>query len=213
MHVGAVATSDVKRVLRHRALAGKHATMRMVAGRIVAVLEWAEVENLCESAGSGRAIVETVTRSLPKAAAVRHHRSLDFSDVADAHGKVDGHPSIARSVQLAIRFGVPTAARQAECAVRPATSSISRRRCGRCRSHMKRYRPHRVPLSTGALDVSEESRNLNGRGEFAFRALRGAGKLGGTTVADALRKADINAAGHGFRSSFKDWARHEGVDE
>ena len=74
---------------------------RMVAGRIVAVLEWAEVENLREPAGSGRAIVETVMRSLPKAAAVRHHRALHFADVAAALRKVDGHPRIARWVQLA----------------------------------------------------------------------------------------------------------------
>ena len=65
MQVGAVATSDVKRVLRPLTLAGKHATARMVAGRIVAVLE-----NLREPAGSGRVIVEAVMRSLPKAAAV-----------------------------------------------------------------------------------------------------------------------------------------------
>ncbi len=44
MHPGAVATSDVKRVLRPLALADEHATARMVAGRIAAVLEWAEVE-------------------------------------------------------------------------------------------------------------------------------------------------------------------------
>ena len=80
MHVGAVATADVKRVLRPLALAGKHATARMVAGRIAAVLEWAEVENLREPPGSGRAAVETVMRSLPRAAAVRHHRALHFSD-------------------------------------------------------------------------------------------------------------------------------------
>ena len=42
------------------------------------------MENLREPAGSDRAIVETVTRSLPKAAAVRHHRALHFSDVAEA---------------------------------------------------------------------------------------------------------------------------------
>ena len=80
MQVGAVVTSDVKRPLRLLVLAGKHAAMRVVAGWIVAVLEWAEVENLREPAGSGRAIVETVTRP----------------------------------VQLAIRFGVRTAARQVE---------------------------------------------------------------------------------------------------
>ena len=119
MHVGAVATSDVKRVLRPLALAGKHATARMVAGRVVAVLEWAEVENLREPAGSGRAIVETVMRSLPKAAVVRHHRALHFADVAAALSRVDAHPRIARGVQLAVRFGVLTAARQAE--VRRAT--------------------------------------------------------------------------------------------
>ena len=119
MHVGAVATADVKRVLRPLALAGKHATARMVAGRIAAVLEWAEVENLREPAGSGRAAVETVMRSLPKAAAVRHHRALHFSDVAAALARVDGHPRVARVVQLAIRFGVLTAARQTE--VRRAT--------------------------------------------------------------------------------------------
>ncbi|MXY58853.1 MAG: hypothetical protein F4029_06240 [Gammaproteobacteria bacterium] len=86
-----------ERVLRPLALAGKHAKMRMVAGRIVAVLEWAEAENLREPAGSGRAIVETVTRSLPKAAAVRHHRGLHFSDVATALKKVDAQPRIAQS--------------------------------------------------------------------------------------------------------------------
>ena len=47
--------------------------------------------NLREPAGSGREIVETVMRSLPKAAAVRHHRALHFSDVADALARVDGH--------------------------------------------------------------------------------------------------------------------------
>ena len=213
MHVGAVATSDVKRVLRPLALAGKHATARMVAGRIVAVLEWAEVENLREPAGSGRAIVETVTRSLPKAAAVRHHRALHFSDVADALARVDGHPRIGRGVQLAVRFGVLTAARQAE--VRRATwdeFDVESAVWTVPEAHMKRYRPHRVPLSTGALAVLEELRGLNGVDGPAFRGPRGK-KLGPTAVLNALKKADVKATGHGFRSSFKDWARHEGVDE
>lgn len=77
---------------------------------------------------------------------------------------------------------------------------------------MKRYRPHRVSLSSGALAVLEETRGLHGDGEMAFRSAQG-GRLGRTSVADALRKAEINATGGGFRSSFKDWERHEGVDE
>ena len=213
MHVGAVATSDVKRVLRPLALAGKHATARMVAGRIVSVLEWAEVENLREPAGSGRAIVETVMRSLPKAAAVRHHRALLFSDVAAALARVDAHPRIGRGVQLAVRFGVLTAARQAE--VRRATwdeFDVESAVWTVPEAHMKRYRPHRVPLSTGALAVLDELRGLSGDDGVAFRGPRGE-KLGPTSVLNALKKADINATGHGFRSSFKDWARHQGVEE
>ena len=41
----------------------------------------------------------------------------------------------------------------------------------------------------------------------------GGGELGKSTVAKALARADVGATAHGFRSSFKDWARHEGLDE
>ena len=213
MHVGAVASVDVKRVLRPLALAGKHATARMVAGRIAAVLEWAEVENLREPAGSGRAAVETVMRSLPKAAAVRHHRALHFSDVASALARVDGHPRVGRVVQLAIRFGVLTAARQAE---------VRRAEWGEFdldaavwtvpAAHMKRGRAHRVPLSTGALAVLDEARELSGGRGLAFPGA-GGGELGKSTVAKALARAEVGGTSHGFRSGFKDWARHAGVDE
>ena len=51
--------------------------------------------------------------------------------------------------------------------------------------------------------VLEELRGLNGVDGLAFRGPRGE-KLGPTAVGNALMKADINATGHGFRSSFKD---------
>ena len=37
--------------------------------------------------------------------------------------------------------------------------------------------------------------------------------LGEKVMTQALRQAGIAASGHGFRSSFKDWARQHGVDE
>ena len=143
---------------------------------------------------------------------MRHHRALHFSDVTAALVRVDGHPRIGRGVQLAVRFGVLTAARQAE--VRRATwdeFDLESAVWTVPEAHMKRYRPHRVPLSTGAVAVLDEARGLSG-GDLAFRGPHGE-KLGPTAVGNALKKADVNATGHGFRSSFKDWARHEGVDE
>ena len=44
------------------------------------------------------------------AAAVRHHPALHFAHVADALHEVDAHPRISRTVQLALRFSVLTAA-------------------------------------------------------------------------------------------------------
>ena len=187
MHVGAVASADVTRVLRPLALAGKHATARMVAGRIAAVLEWAEVENLREPAGSGRAAVETVMRSLPKAAEVRHHRALHFSDVAAARQAEVRRASWDEFDFDAAVWTVPAA-------------------------HMKRGRAHRVPLSTGALAVLDEARELTGGRGLVFPG-PGGGELGKSTVAKALARAGVGGTPHGFRSSFKDWARHEGVHE
>jgi len=212
MHVGAVASADVKRVLRPLAMAGKHAVMRMAAGRIAAVLEWAEVENLREHAGSGRAAVEAVTRTLPKAAAVRHHQALHFSDVGAALAAVDGHPRIKPAVQLAIKFIALTAARGVE--VRRATwdeFDFDAAIWTVPAEHMKRAREHRVPLSTGALAVLEKARGRCA-GKLAFPSPKGT-QMRGTMVADSLRAARIGTSAHGFRSSFKDWARHQGVDE
>jgi len=212
MHVGAVASADVKRVLRPLAMAGKHAVMRMAAGRIAAVLEWAEVENLREHAGSGRAAVEAVTRTLPKAAAVRHHQALHFSDVGAALAAVDGHPRIKPAVQLAIKFIALTAARGVE--VRRATwdeFDFDAAIWTVPAEHMKRAREHRVPLSTGALAVLEKARGRCA-GKLAFPSPKGT-QMRGTMVADSLRAARIGTSAHGFRSSFKGWAREHDVDE
>jgi len=212
MHVGAVASADVKRVLRPLAMAGKHAVMRMAAGRIAAVLEWAEVENLREHAGSGRAAVEAVTRTLPKAAAVRHHQALHFSDVGAALAAVDGHPRIKPAVQLAIKFIALTAARGVE--VRRATwdeFDFDAAMWTVPAEHMKRAREHRVPLSTGALAVLEKARGRCA-GKLAFPSPKGT-QMRGTMVADSLRAARIGTSAHGFRSSFKGWAREHDVDE
>ena len=79
-------------------------------------------------------------------------------------------------------------------------------------AHMKRGRAHRVPLSTGALAVLDEARAMSQGDGLAFRG-PGGDELGKSTVPQGLARAEVGATAHGFRSSFKDWARHEGVDE
>ena len=91
-------TVGVKRVLRPLVLAGKHATARMVAGRIGG----AGVDGGGESArarrqrpgggGVGDALAAEGWRGAP-------HRALHFSDMTAALARVDGHSRIGRVVQ------------------------------------------------------------------------------------------------------------------
>ena len=50
----------------------------------------------------------------------------------------------------------------------------------------------------------------NGSG-YIFHG-RDGGPIGNYAIATALRRAGINATPHGFRSSFKDWARNHGIE-
>ena len=46
-----------------------------------------------------------------------------------------------------------------------------------------------------------------------FPGSRPGAMMGNSVMTNVLRTAGIAASGHGFRSSFKDWARQHDVDE
>ena len=78
---------------------------------------------------------------------------------------------------------------------------------------MKTGKAHRVPLSSQALDVLRKAR-ADGRSDgLVIPGSRPGAMLGDKVMTQTLRQAGMAASGHGFRSRFKDWARHEGVDE
>ena len=50
-------------------------------------------------------------------------------------------------------------------------------------------------------------------GGLVFPGSHPGAMLGDKVMTQALRQAGIAASGHGFRSSFKDWARQNDMDE
>gem|GEM_PF-4328265 len=70
---------------------------------------------------------------------------------------------------------------------------------------MKANRDHRVPLSTGALAVLREARNVVTGSDLVFPSVRGR-RLSDATISKMVRELGIGAVPHGFRSSFRDWA-------
>ena len=135
----------------------------------------------------------------------RHHTALPHCEVAAALAVVDTSDAWV-GAKLALRFLVLTAARSGE--VRGATwDEIDRERAVWTvpAERMKAGVEHRVPLSTGALDVLCHIAASARRGPLLFSTVRGK-TMHDNSLSKLLRDEGIAGVPHGFRSSFRDWA-------
>lgn len=108
----------------------------------------------------------------------------------------------ATVTQLAFRFLILTTARSAE--VRSChLDEIDGDRWVLPPERMKAGRQHVVPLSREALDVIEQAKG-HARGGFLFPG-RGKGVISDMTLTALLRRREMEARPHGFRSSFRTW--------
>lgn len=70
---------------------------------------------------------------------------------------------------------------------------------------------HRIPLSSRALELLDEARELGDGAELIFAAPRTGKPLSDNTLGKAMRTAAIPATIHGMRASLRDWLAAEGV--
>jgi integrase len=68
---------------------------------------------------------------------------------------------------------------------------------------MKGGRPHRVPLSGGAVELLA---GLPREGEYVFPGGRTGGKAHNMVMSTLLGRMGYNVMAHGFRASFRTWA-------
>ena len=76
-------------------------------------------------------------------------------------------------------------------------------------TRMKAGRPHRVPLSHGALAVLDEARGLSDGSDLVFPAPRSGGLISDMAFTQLLRRLELGFVPHGLRSSFRDWAAEQ----
>ena len=69
-------------------------------------------------------------------------------------------------------------------------------------------RGHRVPLSRPALELLDAARMLGDGNPLVF-SNRWGNAIKDTFLSELLKRLDIAAVPHGFRSSFRDWAAEE----
>jgi integrase len=180
----------------------KPETASRVRGRIEKILDWAKVGKYRQGDNPARWGGNLEARLPKRKVKPVHHSALPIDDVPSFMRRLKQEEGMGAR---ALEFAILTAARSGE--VRLAhwdEFDLERGLWIVPAGRMKAGREHRVPLSKPALDLLRKQERRADT-PFVFPALRG-GSLSDMTLSAVLRRMEVPAVPHGFRSSFKDWA-------
>ncbi|MEQ9811532.1 MAG: tyrosine-type recombinase/integrase [Azospirillaceae bacterium] len=200
--VHAVQQADVLRILAPIWMT-KPETARRVRQRIRTVLDWARASGLRD----GPNPVENVETGLPKqpTGIDRNFAAYPWADLPALMPRIEAVDGMGA---LALRFAILTAARSGE--VRGVTwdeIDTDAKVWAIPASRMKGGRAHRVPLTHAALAILEAAQARTGsRQGLVFPSSRPGKPLSDMTLSAVLRRLQVPATVHGFRSTFRDWA-------
>lgn len=183
----------------------KTETASRVRGRIESVLAWATVSGFRsgDNPAKWKGGLDVVLPKPSKIRKVTHHAALPWQSVPGFMVELRKQDGMGAR---ALEFAILTAARSGE--VRGATWAeidLDAKLWTVAAVRMKAKKPHRVPLHGDVLKLLAALPRL-GDSEFVFPSARG-GALSDMTLSGVLRRMNVGAVPHGFRSSFKDWAR------
>ena len=181
----------------------KPETASRVRQRLETVFDWAIFQGFRMDNPAGKGIL----RVLPRTSRLKsHHTALPHRDVPEALQRI--RESTADLVtRLSFEFLVLTAVRSNEVRLarwsevdwEEATWTVPEER-------MKARRIHRVPLSGPCLEILSQARELGGQeGGLVFPSGKNGKPLSDMVYTAMLRRLEIPAVAHGFRSSFKQW--------
>ncbi|MDE2664267.1 MAG: integrase arm-type DNA-binding domain-containing protein [Gemmatimonadota bacterium] len=179
----------------------KAATARVVLQRVRAVLDWAVAMEFRDANPCDQ--LKPVLGSQNRV--IRHMRALPHREVAAAIREV-GRSRRSVAGPLAFEFLVLTAARWGEVRWAEWEEMDHDARVWTVpAARMKSKREHRVPLCPRAMEILDRARTIDCDGPFVFTR-GGAKPLSEKTLRRLLKKHEVPAVPHGFRSSFRDWA-------
>jgi integrase len=202
--VADVTTDDIVKVLRPL-WTDKQETGSRLRGRIERVLNHAKARGLRHGENPARWKGHLDHLLAPRQKLARgHHTALPYPEVPTFMTELRGMDSLsARALEFTIltaaRTGESIAARWPEIDVRAAVWTIPADR-------MKGGREHRVPLSQRAVEVLRGLPRLN---DYVFPGGRDDRPLSTAAMSELLKgmRPPSVATVHGFRSSFRDWAK------
>jgi integrase len=182
----------------------KTETASRVRSRIESVLDWAKGRGY-RKGDNPAAWKGNLAAQLPRPAKVAksaHHTTMPVDEIGAFMTRLRAAEGMGAR---ALEFVILTAARSGE--VRGATWAeidLDAKVWTVPANRMKGNREHRVPLSPDAVALLKALPRIKDN-DLAFPAPRG-GVLSDMTLTAVLRRMEIDAVPHGFRSTFRDWA-------
>ncbi|MBE7159054.1 MAG: integrase arm-type DNA-binding domain-containing protein, partial [Rhodospirillales bacterium] len=181
----------------------KNETASRLRGRIEAVLDWATVRRYRtgENPARWKGHLDKVLAAPMKIQKVQHHRAVPIDDMPAFMGDLHQRSGVAAQ---ALEFVILTAARSGE--VRGATWSefdLVGRVWMVPAKRMKAGREHRVPLSGAAMRLLESI--PQGESDSLVFPGNKDKALSDMSLTAVMRRMEVNAVPHGFRSTFRDW--------
>jgi integrase len=181
----------------------KTETATRLRGRIEKVLDYATVSGYRsgENPARWKGNLDAVLPKPGKVTKVRNHRALPIDELGAFMRALRKREGMAAR---ALEFVILTATRSGE--VRGATwdeINLEGKVWTIPAERMKAGKEHRVPLTDDAVKLLEELPRFESN-ELVFPAPRG-GKLSDMALAAVMKRMQVNAVPHGFRSTFRDW--------
>lgn len=184
----------------------KTETATRVRQRLESVLKWATVakHRTGENPAKWKDNLEELLPAPKKITKVKHHAALPWQEVP---GFMADLRKCKGMTALALEFAILTASRSSEVrGARWSEIDINSRVWTVPADRIKSRKLHRVPLSDAAVKLLESMPRIAGS-DLVFTAPRG-GELSDTSLLMVVRRMEVEAVPHGFRSTFKDWCRN-----
>jgi len=182
---------------------GKAETASRVRGRIESILDWATTSGhrKGENPARWKGHLANLLPSRRKVQKVEHLAAMPYAALPEFLIELRARGGIAAQ---ALEFLILTACRTGEVlGARWDEIDFATKAWTIPGSRMKDGRPHRVPLTQGALDILEGVRNLDS--PLVFPGTREGKPLSDLTLLRAFQRMGYDLTVHGFRSAFKDW--------
>lgn len=187
-------------------------TAQRLRGRIEAILNWAIAKGHRTESNPAKwkGLLDQLLPAPGKIAKVKHHAALPYAELPAFMQRLSltsgmGARALEFAILTACRSGEVRGATWQEIDFEQAIWTIPAER-------MKAAKEHRVPLSNHALTLLTSLKETS-FSSYIFASSHSSkptgAKLSDMTLSAVLRRMEVKAVPHGFRSTFRDWCAEQ----